>query len=249
MKLSKKVLLALIIAAALVASLWFYDGAKAPGHTDQPIDSSKPAAFDKSQHSLTDPNSIWVVVNKRFALPADYAPADLTVPKVPLRVPGNESMQLRREAAGALERMFKAAANQDLDLMLSSGYRPYSYQVGLYNSYVKSQGQAAADTFSARPGHSEHQTGLAADIEGTDRKCELLACFAATPQGQWLAANSYKYGFIIRYPKGLEAITGYEAEPWHIRYVGVGLSKEMHAQNVKTLEQFFGVAGGKQYSD
>lgn len=249
MSLPKKVLFALVIAAAVAAGFWFYDGgAQAPGHTAGPVTNSQPTEnFDKTKHSLTDPNSIWVIVNKRHALPAGYVPADLTVPKVPLRVPGNQSMQLRRPAARALETMFDAAKSQGLKLMLSSGFRTYSYQVGLYGSYVKSQGRVAADTFSARPGYSEHQTGLAADIEGTDRKCELEACFAATPQGKWLAAKAYKYGFILRYPTGLEAVTGYEAEPWHFRYVGVELSTAMHDQGIKTMEQFFNVAGGRQY--
>jgi D-alanyl-D-alanine carboxypeptidase len=131
--------------------------------------------------------------------------------------------------------------------MLSSGYRSYDYQVGLYNGYVKSQGQATADTQSARPGYSEHQTGLAVDIEPASKKCELDACFADTPEGKWLVANAYKYGFILRYTQDKTAVTGYAYEPWHFRYVGTPLATEMHNQNVATLEEFFNLPVAPDY--
>ena len=207
------------------------------------------AAFNKHQYSLTNPASIWVVVNKQHPLnPINYAPTDLVVPNIPLRVPGNETMQVRAVTAQALETMFAAAEQQGIDLMLASGYRSYSYQTGLYNGYVQTQGQAVADQQSARPGYSEHQTGLAADLEPVSRNCELAQCFATTPEGLWLAANGYKYGFIIRYTTGNENITGYEAEPWHVRYIGVDLATELHKTGVQTLEQFFGVSGGTTYT-
>jgi D-alanyl-D-alanine carboxypeptidase len=164
-------------------------------------------------------------------------------------VPGNESMQLRQAAGTALEEMFKSASTVGIEMTLSSGYRSYTYQVKLYNGYVQSQGQATADTQSARPGFSEHQTGLAADVEPADRSCELQACFADTPAGQWVASHAYEYGFIIRYVEGKEAFTGYNPEPWHLRYVGRELATEMHARNVSTLEEFFGITGGKTYSE
>jgi zinc D-Ala-D-Ala carboxypeptidase len=210
--------------------------------------TSNDAGFNKQQYSTTDPASIWVVVNKAHPLsPIDYAPADLKIPSVPLRVPGNESMQQRAAAAGALEQMFAGAKVDGLQLMLSSGYRSYSYQVGLYNGYVHSEGQALADQQSARPGHSEHQTGLAADIEPSNRQCELQQCFADTSEGKWLAANAYKYGFILRYTPDKVAITGYESEPWHFRYVGQELAAEMQAKSITTLEEFFGISGGQSY--
>ncbi len=204
--------------------------------------------FNKKQYSTTDPTSIWTVVNKQHSLnPKDYAPADLTVPNVLLRVPGNESMQVRKPTAAALETMFTAAKTDGLNLMLSSGYRSYAYQVNLYNGYVQTQGQATADTQSARPGFSEHQTGLAADIEPSTRKCELEQCFADTPEGKWIVANAYKYGFIIRYTSDKVQVTGYEYEPWHVRYVGTDLATELHNTHVETLEEFFGISGGKNY--
>ncbi|MBC7708354.1 M15 family metallopeptidase [Polaromonas sp.] len=219
----------------------------APKISGSQAKSDNPAVkvFNKSELSNTDPASIWVVVNKKHPLsPKDYVPADLVFPNIPLRVPGNESMQVRRETASALEAMFAAAKEEDLSLMLSSGYRSYKYQVNLYNGYVQSQGQAVADTQSARPGFSEHQTGLAADIEPASRKCEVEDCFAETPEGQWLKTNAYKYGFILRYQNDDQSVTGYKGESWHYRYVGLKLSNELMRASVTTLEAFFGVPGG-----
>jgi D-alanyl-D-alanine carboxypeptidase len=215
------------------------------------VHQAAPAAasnFDKTRYSTTDPASPWVVVNKQHPLqPKTYIPSDLVTPTVPLRVPGNESMQLRSSTAKALETMFSAAKTDNINLMISSGYRSYTYQVNLYGSYVSSIGQASADTQSARPGFSEHQTGQALDIEPTSRKCEVAQCFADMPEGKWLVTNAYHYGFILRYTPADVAVTGYESEPWHYRYVGIPLATEMHTTGVATLEQFFGVSGGQNY--
>lgn len=222
-------------------------------HQTKPVTTTNKQAapadsFNKKQFSLTDPTSIWVIANKQHQLsPKDYTPADLVVPSIPLRVPGNESMQVRKATGDALQAMFAAASQQGIQLMLSSGYRSYNYQVGLYNGYVANSSVAEADKTSARPGYSEHQTGLAADLEPTSRKCELETCFADTPEGQWLAAHAYEYGFIIRYPADKVDVTGYDFEPWHVRYVGKDLSTEMHNQHIETLEEFFDVSGGKNY--
>jgi D-alanyl-D-alanine carboxypeptidase len=206
------------------------------------------SSFNKSQYSLTDPSSIWVIVNKQHPLnPISYAPTDLVVPSVPLRVPGNETMQVRAVTASALEQMFAAAKTQGIELMLASGYRSYSYQASLYSGYVQNMGIVDADASSARPGYSEHQTGFAADLEPVSRNCELEQCFGTTPEGEWLAAHAYQYGFIIRYTAGNQSITGYEPEPWHVRYVGTSLSTELHNTGIQTLEQFFGVSGGTVY--
>jgi len=239
------VLLAIIVGA--VTLVFKKDesgsGAKSTGQTANTSDG-----FNKKQYSTTDPTSIWVVVNKQHVLsPKDDAPSDLVVPNVLLRVPGNESMQVRKPAAAALEAMFADAKTAGLNLMLSSGYRSYAYQVNLYKGYVKTDGQATADTQSARPGYSEHQTGLAADIEPSTQKCEVEQCFADTPEGKWLAANAYKYGFIIRYTADKVNVTGYEYEPWHVRYIGKELAAELHNKHVETLEEFFGISGGKNY--
>jgi D-alanyl-D-alanine carboxypeptidase len=212
-----------------------------------PEAETKPKAFDKTALSTTDPTSLWVVVNKQHPLqPISYAPTDLRYPKVALRTSGSE-MYAREETATALESMFAAAAKNNIQLMLASGYRSYSLQTSVYNGYVRTSGQAQADTFSARPGHSEHQTGLAVDVEPANRSCEVDKCFGDTVEGKWVAQHAYEYGFIVRYTPDKIAITGYDEEPWHIRYVGVELATEMHAQGVKTLEEFFGITGGTSY--
>jgi len=212
----------------------------------RPAPAPTAGSFDKSHYSLDDPTSMWVVVNKLRPLsPKEYVPTDLVVPTVPTRVSG---MQVRQAAATALQSLFAAAEQNGTALKLSSGYRSYGYQVNLYNGYVKSEGQASADAQSARPGFSEHQTGLAADVGPASGGCNVDQCFGQTAAGKWLAANAYKYGFIIRYPEGLTAVTGYTYEPWHVRYVGTELATEMHAQGVQTLEQFFGLPAAPDYS-
>jgi zinc D-Ala-D-Ala carboxypeptidase len=209
---------------------------------------SNQTSFDKTKHSLDNPSSLWVVVNKQRPLhPQDFVPNDLVFPKVALRVPGNESMQIRKPVAIALEQMFSDAKKDGLKLRLSSGYRSYLYQVSLYNSYTASGSQQKADRVSARPGYSEHQTGLAADIEPESGKCTIQKCFANTPEGKWLAANVHKYGFIIRYATNKTSITGYVPEPWHIRYIGKDLALEMHNTDIETLEEFFGLPAAPGY--
>ncbi len=224
--------------------------APSPVRTDTTQRTSTPpkATFNKSRYSLTDPASLWVVVNKQRPLdPKNYVPTDLVTPNVPLRVPGNASMQIRAETGSAMEAMFAAAKAAGAPLMLSSGYRSYNYQVSLYSSYVTAHGQASADTFSARPGYSEHQTGLAFDVEPLDKQCDVDQCFANTPAGKWVAEHAYEYGFFIRYPADKVAITGYEYEPWHLRYVGKALALEMHNTHTETLEEFFGLPAAPNY--
>lgn len=206
--------------------------------------------FNKQQHSTTEAASLWGIVNKQHPLsPASYTPADLVVPNVPLRnnITGNEKY-LRSDTAKVLEKMASDARKAGVTLNLQSGYRSYDFQVTLYDRYVQSQGRAVADRQSARPGYSEHQTGLAADLGGTTRpECNVEACYADTPEGKWLAANGYKYGFIIRYPADKEPVTGYLYEPWHVRYVGSALATQLHETGIETLEEFFGVTGGTAY--
>lgn len=184
--------------------------------------------------------SITEVVNKqRSTSPQRYHPGDLRQPALTL---AGGNVLLRDEAATALERMAadsRAATGRTMTLI--SAFRTYDYQDGLYRQYVASHGQAAADRFSARPGHSEHQLGLAADIGESGAGCGLGQCFGATRTSQWVAQNAWRYGFVVRYPEGAEHITGYMYEPWHVRYVGTELSSHMQRSGVTTLEQIFGL--------
>ncbi len=242
-----------LIALGLVAWLTLYKPANkavAPGQksVSQPNSPHQTSTFNKQQYSIDQAGSLWWIVNKTRPLePATYAPDDLMVPAIPLRVSsGDSEMRLRKEAANALEQLAQTAKQDKINLMLASGYRSYQLQVAVYNANLQKYGQAGADKQSARPGTSEHQTGLAADMEPVSRECETEQCFADLPEGKWLDANAYKYGFIIRYPLDKEAITGYEYEPWHIRYVGTDLSNELHKQNTPTLEDFFNIVPTRQ---
>ena len=155
---------------------------------------------------------------------------------------------MRTEAADQLEAMVAQYTAETGETMQSlSTYRSYGRQVDVYNGWVSQLGQEAADLTSARPGHSEHQTGWVMDIGAVPSNCDLDQCFADTSQGSWLAANAYLYGFILRYPDGYTPITGYEFEPWHYRYVGVELATEMRTTGVVTLEEFFGLPAAPTY--
>lgn len=160
-----------------------------------------------------------LVVNKKYAVPKNYFKA------------------VNPDARTAFYKMQADAKTQSITLKVFSGFRTYEFQQTLYNNYVKADGKAAADTYSARPGHSEHETGLAFDISGADDSYQIKTEFGITTEGKWLAANSSKYGFIIRYPKGKEAVTGYQYEPWHLRYVGVTLADKIYKSG-KCLEEY-----------
>ena len=224
----------------------------APSQTPKPAVTTSPEpaktpVVDKSKYSTSDPTSIWVVVNKSRKLSDGFIPPDLVTPKVPLRLgQNNDQMHLRPSAAQAMEELVAAASATGLKLMLASGYRPQSYQQSLYSDYVAKSGQAAADTFSARPGYSEHQTGLAFDIEAASKTCELEQCFGDTPEGVWTAAHAHEHGLIVRYGKDRQTQTGYEYEPWHLRYVGVELATQLYSSG-QTLEQFFDLPPAPNY--
>ena len=158
-----------------------------------------------------------LIANKTYSLPADYAPGGLTA-----------------ECQTALDALMAGAARDGLSIYPISTYRSYEYQAGLYERYAARDGYAEADRYSARPGHSEHQTGLAIDVNSLDYD------FAYTPEGIWLAAHCAEYGFILRYPEGKESVTGYRYEPWHIRYLGREIAEEVTASGL-TLEEYLGI--------
>ena len=222
------------------------DPAPAPVPEPEPQPEPEPEpepTFDMSQHALDDPDSIWVVVNKHRPLdPIDYVPADLVQPNWDANVWGHP---LREEAARAAEALLDAAAEAGHPLQIDSGYRAYDLQYELYWNLANASGQDVADLDTARPGYSEHQTGLTMDVG--DGVCSLDVCFADQPGGQWVAEHGAEYGFIVRYPFDKQEITGYVPEPWHLRYVGVELALEMRAQGVDTLEEFFGLDAAPGY--
>ena len=206
-----------------------------------------PAATLPRQFSLTDPASPWLVVNKhRPLVPADYVPADLVQPNVRIIASG-EAALLNSTTAAAAEAMFATAAQDGVSITLASGYRSYSTQVATYNGYVAARGHADADTASARPGYSEHQTGWSFDIGDGGGACGFQPCFADQPSAVWVKANGHRFGFIVRYPWMFHPITGYYYEPWHLRYVGVEAATDMVKSGVNTLEEYFGVEAAAAY--
>ena len=170
----------------------------------------------KTENGLTYINGI-LIVNKKYSLPSNYNPG------------------VDQTASNALKELQQGASNAGYSMPLLSGFRSYSRQETLYNNYVARDGQALADTYSAKPGHSEHQSGLAFDVGKLDNN------YGETAAGKWLKENAHHYGFIIRYLKGKENITGYQYEPWHIRYVGKDHAKKIYEQGI-TLEEYLNIA-------
>ncbi|MFV0434203.1 MAG: D-alanyl-D-alanine carboxypeptidase family protein [Leucobacter sp.] len=213
-----------------------------PGYRKLVKFSKKSAVVRAS--AIDDPASTQVVVNKLRPLRnKSYYPSGLVYPS---GIQNSNGQPVRKEAARALERMVADVRAQGLDFEIISGFRSYDYQSSLYNSYVVRDGRALADTYSARPGHSEHQTGLAVDL-GVPGGCGLGTCFGSTSVGKWLASNGAEYGFILRYPSGYTHITGFTYEPWHFRYVGTKTAKDMKKRGIRTLEQYHGLPAAPDY--
>lgn len=189
--------------------------------------TAKKETSSNSTNGVTEPTYIEgvLIANKTYALPSDYNPYN---------------GDIAPEVQEAFNKMQKDAATEGLNLYISSGFRSYDYQAGLYERYASRDGYDMADTYSARAGHSEHQTGLAFDLNTIDDS------FANTCEGIWVAENSYKYGFIIRFPKGKEDKTGYQYEPWHLRYLGVDLATKVYNSGL-CLEEYLGITS--EYSE
>jgi zinc D-Ala-D-Ala carboxypeptidase len=202
---------------------------------------NKDEALDDGTVEVGEPESIQVVVNKQRKLPSGYVPENLTVPDVPFYfTEDHPKKQMREEAANALEELFAAAEEDGLDLVAASGYRSYDRQKNIYERNVAKYGKEETDKFSAQPGTSEHQTGLAMDVTSAQVAFQLEQSFGETQEGEWLAENAHEHGFIIRYLEGAQGITGYTYEPWHLRYVDKDISSTIHNQGA-TLEEFFGL--------
>ncbi len=183
--------------------------------TSSSSDNYGPAPVQYDIPGLTYINGV-LIANKSYSLPADFAPG------------------LDSTCYNQFCKLSSAAAQEGLNIYLSSGFRSYDYQAQIYNNYCARDGQAAADTYSARPGYSEHQTGLAIDVNQIDDS------FIGTPEAIWLENHCHEFGFILRYPQGKQDITGYQYESWHIRYVGTDLATQIHASGL-TLEEYFGI--------
>ncbi|OCT12710.1 peptidase M15 [Paenibacillus pectinilyticus] len=206
--------------------------------TVSPVTSSAPPKSGEVQ-VVAKPESVTVLVNKQNSLPSSYEPADLVYPNIPFTFAEKiEKRKMRQVAATAIEKLFAGAEKDGIHLAGVSAYRSYATQKSVFQSYVKKDGEEKAKTYSAVPGTSEHETGLAIDVTGSNGKCAAEDCFGGTKEAVWLEKHAADYGFIIRYPQGKAAITGYQYEPWHIRYVGTDVSKEIQAKSL-TMEEFY----------
>ena len=173
-----------------------------------------------------------ILVNKYNYISSTYIPNNLQMINTKY---SNNGMYLTTEAKEAFERLAEAAEKDQYTITVMSAYRTYEYQQSLYNRYLAIDGQELTDTYSARAGHSEHQTGLAIDVYN---KSKPYTEFEKTQEFYWMKENSYKYGYILRYPKDKEFITGYQYEPWHYRYVGVEIATYLYKTNL-TYDEYF----------
>lgn len=194
-------------------------------NNEQPKEPITNSGYIEGQPLPSEPTFVEgvLIANKKYPLPSTFAPGE------------------SKEARTAFEQMAADARVAGFELVAFSTYRSFEYQESLYNNYVSRDGKENADRYSARPGYSEHQTGLAFDIgEKGKEDLWLTAEFGETEAGKWLVENSQKYGFILRFPQGKEAITGYMYESWHFRYLGVDLATKVKESNL-TLEEYLGI--------
>lgn len=214
----------------------------ADASTPEPSETNAPGAGDPTRTPTNEPgpdgsilvacNDILAPLDKQHRLAADCAPGDLEQLPGPISAQGPQYM--RSEALSAITELFEAARADGFHLQVNSSFRSYQTQVDTYNYWVQTVGREQADRTSARPGHSEHQLGTTADVGARGR---FLEAFVGSAEADWLAENSWRYGFIVSYPDGKEDITGYTYEPWHIRYVGKDVAAEVQSSGL-TLKEF-----------
>lgn len=211
----------------------------APTATPEPTEVPTPTPIVIN----TDTSTVTYLVNREFSLPEDFVPEGLTTPDVlfPFSDTTIDKAKMTPEAGAALALLFNAAYDEaGLTLYGVSAYRSYARQYTIYATNLATRGIAHTNRYSAAPGRSEHQTGLAIDISCASEGYGLETTFADTPEGIWVAENAHRFGFILRYPKDKEAITGYNYEPWHIRYVGTELAGYLYETGL-TLDEYYGV--------
>ncbi len=230
MKDHKKVLLLglLLGASLLLCAYGRSEGEAAPEQEDVPQETTQhlavpvqPEEPEEPKHEIREIDGLTyvdgiLIANKTYSLPEDYDPG------------------VDETAQAALDRLIQGAAKEGLNLYVISDYRSYRHQTNTYARFCNKDGKAEADRYSARPGHSEHQTGLAFDLNSTKQS------FGETAEGKWIAAHCWEYGFILRYPQDKEAITGYMYEPWHLRYLGEELAQDVTESGL-CLEEYLDI--------
>lgn len=245
MKLFKRKLkLALIILIGLVVVFF---GVRAVMHFAFPASNTPPgqtASKDpENGGDGTDANKpvqneeFLLLVNKTHPLDENYKPDDLTAIKYYAEDRDAAARFMRKEAAEHFHTLVEAAKKDGHTIVMTTAYRSYGFQQVLWDNYVKKHGEAEANTFSAKPGQSEHQTGLCTDVSSPSVNYQLTTDYGKAEEGIWLAEHAHEYGFIIRFPLGKEDVTGYQYEPWHIRYVGQPAADEIYEKGI-TLEEY-----------
>ena len=233
-----KALLGFFFCLFLV-SLYFYYFPPTPKPVDINPEDIEEVVSTPLPTELTDLTSPTVIVNKNYGLPADYVPSSLVTPYV---LSTSDVIMVNELAAADLKEMVEAANASEITLYLSSGYIDYATQEDLYDDRVTLVGESEASKTFPKAGYSEHQTGLAFDFTDDPSSPSNSESFAETDAGKWLYENSYKYGFILRYPKDKENITGYIYMPWHYRYVGKEVANAMHEAGADiTMEEYYKV--------
>ncbi|HAF60089.1 MAG TPA: D-alanyl-D-alanine carboxypeptidase family protein [Bacillota bacterium] len=201
-----------------------------------------PEATEQQRKEAAE-KGLLILINKQNPVDKDYKPEDLVpIEKYYAADRSKAARYMRKEAAQQFYKLVEAAAEEGYELVMTTAYRSYDFQQILWNNYVANEGEAAASRFSARPGQSEHQSGLAVDVSSPSVDYSLTETFCKTEEGIWLAQNAHRFGFIIRFPEGKESITGYLYEPWHIRYVGEPVATEIYAKDL-TLEEYLELYG------
>lgn len=188
-------------------------------------------------YTIANPDEILTLVKKGFYLSEDYEPEDLVEPEAKYVAPDCSNNKLRKDAYEAMVKMIKAAEKEDLHLLLNSGYRSYDEQTRIYQETEQKYGGAYAAEYVASPGASEHQTGLGLDMTSQSVVDKQRLVFSDTAEYKWVIANCQKYGFVIRFEEGTDGITGISHEPWHLRYVGEDVARDM-IQNNWTFEEY-----------
>lgn len=207
---------------------------------EEPTEPAEPEVPEEPEENpllLVDDETIIVLVNKEYSLGDNYVPDDLVTVDVPTILDNPEVNQLRLVAADALKALFDEAEATGFYLHARSGYRSYQTQTQLFQSYTERNGEEAANRYSAKPGHSEHQTGLVMDVTSESVNYQLDESFGKTDEGIWISEHAHEFGFIVRYPENGEAITGYVYEPWHLRYLGVDMASAVYNSGL-TYEAF-----------
>ena len=237
-------ILLIILTVLFVAGIWLRNrpdpvpsADSSAGTIDEDVQPEETVEPTPLPNELIDPASITVFIDKTHSLPADYVPESLVTPYINST---SDVIQVNEKAADALKSMATAASDSSVTLYLTAGYISYETQDDYFNDRAGMVGEAEANKTIAKAGFSEHQTGLAFDFSDEPSGTNTTVAFADTDAGKWLIEHAWEYGFIMRYPEGKEAVTGYTYQPWHYRYIGKDVAKAIHeAGENYTLEEYY----------